>query len=76
MHKKLSIKKENTGKTVFEDSQELSTPTTMGTTAPEKLTGIIGDQKSIVVETFEDLDLKTDLLMGIYAYGFENPTQI
>ena len=43
MHKKLSIKKENTGKTVFEDSQELSTPTTMGTTAPEKLTGIIGD---------------------------------
>ncbi len=80
MYKKYSIKttknKSDAGKTMSDDSQELSTPTTMGTTAPEKLTGTECEQKSIVVETFDDLDLKMDLLKGIYAYGFENPTQI
>jgi len=43
MYKKYSIKttknKSDAGKTMSDDSQELSTPTTMGTTAPEKLTG-------------------------------------
>lgn len=29
-----------------------------------------------VAETFDDLDLKKDLLRGIYGYGFEKPSQI
>eukprot|EP01134_Creolimax_fragrantissima_P003208 CFRG3208T1 len=29
-----------------------------------------------VVDTFDDMDLKTDLLRGIYAYGFEKPSAI
>jgi len=29
-----------------------------------------------ITETFDDMDLKTDLLRGIYAYGFEKPSAI
>ncbi|ODQ65203.1 DEAD/DEAH box helicase [Nadsonia fulvescens var. elongata DSM 6958] len=29
-----------------------------------------------VIHTFEDLNLKEDILRGIYAYGFENPSSI
>lgn len=28
------------------------------------------------VETFEDLNIKEDLLRGIYGYGFEKPSAI
>ena len=31
---------------------------------------------SEAVETFDDLELREDLLRGIYAYGFEQPSQI
>lgn len=29
-----------------------------------------------IINTWDDLNLKTDLLRGIYAYGFENPSDI
>lgn len=29
-----------------------------------------------VVTSFDDMDLKEDLLRGIYAYGFEKPSAI
>ena len=29
-----------------------------------------------IINTWDDLDLKEDLLRGIYAYGFENPSEI
>jgi translation initiation factor 4A len=29
-----------------------------------------------VVSSFDDMDLKEDLLRGIYAYGFEKPSAI
>jgi translation initiation factor 4A len=29
-----------------------------------------------VVNSFDDMDLKEDLLRGIYAYGFEKPSAI
>ena len=28
------------------------------------------------IESWDDLNLKTDLLRGIYNYGFENPSNI
>lgn len=34
----------------------------------------VGEKKSI--ESWDDLNLKTDLLRGIYNYGFENPSNI
>ncbi|KAG8218682.1 P-loop containing nucleoside triphosphate hydrolase protein [Butyriboletus roseoflavus] len=36
-----------------------------------------GDEKAVsVVSTFDDLNLKEDLLRGIYAYNFEKPSAI
>jgi translation initiation factor 4A len=29
-----------------------------------------------IVSSFDDMDLKEDLLRGIYAYGFEKPSAI
>ena len=29
-----------------------------------------------VIESFDDMDLKEDLLRGIYSYGFEKPSAI
>ena len=34
------------------------------------------DYSSIEIENWDDLDLNTDLLRGIYAYGFEKPSPI
>ena len=34
------------------------------------------DQETLDVSKFETLDLKDNLLRGIYAYGFENPSPI
>ena len=31
---------------------------------------------SFEINTWDDLDLKTDLLRGIYSYGFEKPSPI
>jgi len=45
-----------------------STLTTMSTIAPE--------EEFEVTESFDDLNLSNNLLKGIYAYGFEDPTPI
>ena len=29
-----------------------------------------------IINTWDDLELKEDLLRGIYSYGFENPSEI
>ena len=29
-----------------------------------------------IINSWDDLNLKTDLLRGIYSYGFENPSDI
>lgn len=38
--------------------------------------GIIESNYDGVVDSFDDMDLKEDLLRGIYAYGFEKPSAI
>jgi translation initiation factor 4A len=35
-----------------------------------------GCSDSPIIEKWDEFDLKTDLLRGIYAYGFENPSNI
>ena len=35
-----------------------------------------GEQVPQVIKRWDDLDLKESLLRGIYAYGFENPSEI
>ena len=34
------------------------------------------DQENILNTTFDTLNLKDNLLRGIYSYGFENPSKI
>jgi len=38
--------------------------------------GVIASNWTKIAETFDDMDLKEDLLRGIYAYGFEKPSAI
>ncbi|CAG5133875.1 unnamed protein product, partial [Candidula unifasciata] len=38
--------------------------------------GIIESNYDGVVDAFDDMNLKEDLLRGIYAYGFEKPSAI
>jgi len=38
--------------------------------------GLIKTNYDKIVETFDDMDLKENLLRGIYAYGFEKPSAI
>ena len=38
--------------------------------------GIIESNYDEVVDNFDDMNLKEDLLRGIYAYGFEKPSAI
>merc|ERR1719427_671988 len=38
--------------------------------------GLIETNYDRIVETFDDMDLKENLLRGIYAYGFEKPSAI
>ena len=33
-------------------------------------------QELQIYETFDDMDLKEDILRGIYSYGFEKPSSI
>jgi translation initiation factor 4A len=58
-------------------STEEAAPTTTATTA---LTtdddGVISSNWDQICETFDDMDLREDLLRGIYAYGFEKPSAI
>ncbi|KAK9468686.1 P-loop containing nucleoside triphosphate hydrolase protein [Lipomyces arxii] len=48
--------------------------------ADQQLTDIDGDQIESnydeVVDSFDDMDLNPELLRGIFAYGFENPSSI
>ena len=37
---------------------------------------IESNQWTQVVETFDEMDLKEELLRGIFAYGFEKPSAI
>ena len=34
------------------------------------------DYNSIITESFDDLNIKSDLLRGIYGTGYENPSAI
>merc|ERR1739838_159549 len=38
--------------------------------------GVKVEGKLEIIESFDDMDLKDDLLRGIYAYGFEKPSAI
>lgn len=38
--------------------------------------GVIETNWNEVVDNFDDMNLKEDLLRGIYAYGFEKPSTI
>lgn len=38
--------------------------------------GIIESNWDIIVDNFDDMNLKEELLRGIYAYGFEKPSTI
>ncbi len=42
----------------------------------EKLEEEVKEETDIVVETFDDLELKDNLLRGLYSYGFEKPSNI
>ena len=43
---------------------------------PQEDTGIMESNFDESVETFDELNLKPDLLRGIYGYGFEKPSII
>ena len=43
---------------------------------PKEDTGIMESNFDESVETFDELNLKPDLLRGIYGYGFEKPSII
>lgn len=45
-------------------------------TIVEKTAEIIKSEEKSSIETWDGFDLKTDLLRGIYSYGFENPSPI
>lgn len=45
-------------------------------TIVEKTAEIIKTEEKVSIETWDGFDLKTDLLRGIYSYGFENPSPI
>eukprot|EP00126_Sphaerothecum_destruens_P000400 Sdes_comp10453_c0_seq1m2150 len=57
---------------VVNDEWEVSQPSE----APETIEGEIETNWDQVVESFDDLKLKDDLLRGIYSYGFEKPSAI
>lgn len=71
------VKKDVAPKTTFGTSN-----TTSVNSNTEQDTGILIENKSQkkynekVVNDFEDMDLKEELLRGIYAYGFEKPSKI
>jgi len=46
------------------------------TMGPDGLAEIIESNWDEVYESFDDMNLKTELLRGIYAYGFEKPSAI
>jgi len=42
----------------------------------DNITDDINKNDTIFINTWDELNLKHDLLRGIYAYGFENPSEI
>merc|ERR1712042_422125 len=49
---------------------------TGGDVIPVNSDGLIESSWNEVVDSFDDMDLKEDLLRGIFAYGFEKPSAI
>lgn len=47
-----------------------------GLTGPQPTDNEIDTNWDECVETFDAMDLREDLLRGIYAYGFEKPSAI
>merc|ERR1719171_963229 len=47
-----------------------------GDVVPVNSDGLIESSWNEVVDSFDDMDLKEDLLRGIFAYGFEKPSAI
>lgn len=43
---------------------------------PQTMDEMVETNWDEVVTSFDDMDLKEDLLRGIYAYGFEKPSAI
>lgn len=43
---------------------------------PPRATGQIESNYDEITETFDDMQLKSELLRGVYAYGFERPSAI
>lgn len=63
-------------------SIEATNPPVEGEAAPEMEASAMEDGTTVesnwteICETFDDMDLREDLLRGIYSYGFENPSAI
>nr|XP_027200429.1 eukaryotic initiation factor 4A-like [Dermatophagoides pteronyssinus] len=55
---------------------EISKPEPASGTESGKFDYIAEDDTDFVAKRFEDLNLKPDLLKGIYGYGFEKPSSI
>jgi len=51
-------------------------PTAGAVSADAEIEGLIETNYHKVVSSFDDMDLKEELLRGIYAYGFEKPSAI
>lgn len=56
--------------------EEVAAEGAEGSNATETAVDGVETNWNEVVSTFDDMDLKEDLLRGIYAYGFEKPSAI
>ena len=63
----------NTQPTTTQQPEGASTETAAPTTDDG---GIVTEGVKRIAENFDDMDLREDLLRGIYAYGFEKPSAI
>ena len=57
----------------YEDKQSREAPASYGN---DEASNIIQSNWDECTTTFDSMDLKEDLLRGIYAYGFEKPSAI
>lgn len=60
----------------YRDDSRKDEPTTYDGPANMAPDGIIESNWNEVVDNFDDMNLKEELLRGIYAYGFERPSAI
>jgi len=61
----------------YDDENRAPPPSSGGAvSADAEIEGLIETNYHKVVSTFDDMDLKEELLRGIYAYGFEKPSAI